>query len=415
MRRRTSSRHGSARQAERRHDQRRHARLVAGCGRLPIPAAAFESAIRADGKAVESNLRGFRAGLDAAQQASAPRFRARRRQARPRRRVRARRSRARGRRAHAGAGPRRSSTKARGGSSPIRTSPMRGAISIDSRRSAPPTSARGAGGRLLRRGGAAPCGAHVLRGRDPRRAGQDRSGAHAAHRRRDRGEARRAVHRDRVPQARHRGDVLDPAAHARQAHPRGAPSGAAGSTACIGGWRSTARRYRAICASGCWPSCAAGGREPTATRRSSARSKSWLRSIVEAARLSGDLALEVAECARLIKGYGDTHKRGSANYRLIETRVIASGAGRAHPAAPGHRRHRERTRGGAARSRGRSARTLPRRARPADAPEHRRRVSARSSGAAPPNDGLTPLEHVTTPPLDPRNGVETLRRHSRPR
>jgi indolepyruvate ferredoxin oxidoreductase beta subunit len=31
----------------------------------------------------------------------------------------------------------------------------------------------------------------------------------------------------------------------------------------------------------------------------------------------------VAECARLIKGYGDTHKRGSASYRLIETRVIA--------------------------------------------------------------------------------------------
>ncbi len=44
--------------------------------------------------------------------------------------------------------------------------------------------------------------------------------------------------------------------------------------------------------------------------------------VKEAAQLSGDLALEVAECARLIKGYGDTHKRGSANYRLIETRVI---------------------------------------------------------------------------------------------
>ena len=44
--------------------------------------------------------------------------------------------------------------------------------------------------------------------------------------------------------------------------------------------------------------------------------------IAEAARLSGDFALEVAECARLIKGYGDTHKRGSANYRLIESRII---------------------------------------------------------------------------------------------
>jgi indolepyruvate ferredoxin oxidoreductase beta subunit len=50
--------------------------------------------------------------------------------------------------------------------------------------------------------------------------------------------------------------------------------------------------------------------------------EAWLALIVEAAHLSDELALEVAECARLIKGYGDTHKRGSANYHLIETRVI---------------------------------------------------------------------------------------------
>jgi len=48
----------------------------------------------------------------------------------------------------------------------------------------------------------------------------------------------------------------------------------------------------------------------------------WLALIVEAAPLSAELALEIAECARLIKGYGDTHKRGTANYHLIETRVI---------------------------------------------------------------------------------------------
>ena len=41
--------------------------LIAGCGRLPIPAAAFEGAIRADGKAVDANLKGFRSGLEAAQ------------------------------------------------------------------------------------------------------------------------------------------------------------------------------------------------------------------------------------------------------------------------------------------------------------------------------------------------------------
>jgi indolepyruvate ferredoxin oxidoreductase beta subunit len=50
--------------------------------------------------------------------------------------------------------------------------------------------------------------------------------------------------------------------------------------------------------------------------------EAWLGLIAEAAKLSSDLALEVAECARLIKGYGDTHKRGSANYRTIVERVI---------------------------------------------------------------------------------------------
>ena len=38
--------------------------------------------------------------------------------------------------------------------------------------------------------------------------------------------------------------------------------------------------------------------------------ESWLGLIVEAARLSAELGLEVTECARLIKGYGDTYARG---------------------------------------------------------------------------------------------------------
>ena len=50
--------------------------------------------------------------------------------------------------------------------------------------------------------------------------------------------------------------------------------------------------------------------------------ESWLSLIAQAATQSAELALEVAECARLIKGYGDTHKRGTGNYRLIETHVI---------------------------------------------------------------------------------------------
>ena len=50
--------------------------------------------------------------------------------------------------------------------------------------------------------------------------------------------------------------------------------------------------------------------------------ESWLRLIVEAAHRAPDLAIEIAECARLIKGYGDTHARGLSNYRTIEVRVI---------------------------------------------------------------------------------------------
>jgi indolepyruvate ferredoxin oxidoreductase, alpha subunit len=50
--------------------------------------------------------------------------------------------------------------------------------------------------------------------------------------------------------------------------------------------------------------------------------EAWLRLVVQAAPLAVELALEIAECARLIKGYGDTHKRGSGNYRLIETELM---------------------------------------------------------------------------------------------
>jgi len=50
--------------------------------------------------------------------------------------------------------------------------------------------------------------------------------------------------------------------------------------------------------------------------------EAWLALVGETAKLSPDLAVEVAECARLIKGYGDTYARGSANYRAIEARVI---------------------------------------------------------------------------------------------
>jgi indolepyruvate ferredoxin oxidoreductase beta subunit len=50
--------------------------------------------------------------------------------------------------------------------------------------------------------------------------------------------------------------------------------------------------------------------------------EAWLALIVAAARQSPDFAIEIAECARLIKGYGDTHARGLSNYRAIEAQLI---------------------------------------------------------------------------------------------
>ena len=61
--------------------------------------------------------------------------------------------------------------------------------------------------------------------------------------------------------------------------------------------------------------------------------EAWLRLILEAANLSPELARAVAECARLIKGYGDTHARGTANYRKIEVRVIRPALAGRYPAA----------------------------------------------------------------------------------
>jgi indolepyruvate ferredoxin oxidoreductase beta subunit len=59
----------------------------------------------------------------------------------------------------------------------------------------------------------------------------------------------------------------------------------------------------------------------------------WLAEVRAAQAVSGDLAREIAELARLIKGYGDTHRRGLANYRRIAGEIVAPAlAGRMPPA-----------------------------------------------------------------------------------
>jgi indolepyruvate ferredoxin oxidoreductase beta subunit len=60
--------------------------------------------------------------------------------------------------------------------------------------------------------------------------------------------------------------------------------------------------------------------------------EAWLGLIVQAAPLSVDLAIEIAECANLIKGYGDTHKRGSGNYAIIARELIMPALAGALPA-----------------------------------------------------------------------------------
>ena len=61
--------------------------------------------------------------------------------------------------------------------------------------------------------------------------------------------------------------------------------------------------------------------------------ESWLGFIAEAASLAPELALATAECANLVKGYGDTHKRGMASYRAIIERVLRPALKRRLPAS----------------------------------------------------------------------------------
>ncbi len=52
----------------------------------------------------------------------------------------------------------------------------------------------------------------------------------------------------------------------------------------------------------------------------------WLAMVAEAAKRDAGLAYEVAECARLIKGYGETHRRGRGNFDAIADALIENPA-----------------------------------------------------------------------------------------
>lgn len=56
-----------------------------------------------------------------------------------------------------------------------------------------------------------------------------------------------------------------------------------------------------------------------------ARIESWLRQVLDTARYNPELAVEVAQCQRLVKGYSDTHVRGLANYEKLMAAVARAG------------------------------------------------------------------------------------------
>ena len=60
--------------------------------------------------------------------------------------------------------------------------------------------------------------------------------------------------------------------------------------------------------------------------------EAWLELISAARTLNGELAAEISECARLIKGYSDTHARGTSNYgRIVEALIRPALAGEGTP------------------------------------------------------------------------------------
>jgi len=67
--------------------------------------------------------------------------------------------------------------------------------------------------------------------------------------------------------------------------------------------------------------CAAAARgwrrSTTRFAAENARIEQWLARIAQAAAHNPALALEIAQCQRLVKGYSDTHERGVANYELL--------------------------------------------------------------------------------------------------
>jgi indolepyruvate ferredoxin oxidoreductase, beta subunit len=300
--------------------------VIAAAGALPIPAEAFEAAIRADGKAVETNLRGFRAGLAAARAGAQP-------SALP------------GKRAHATA------TSLAELESEIARMPVpaRAIMTEGVRRLAAYQDFAYA--RLYLDRLAPICEADVKASAD----GQLLA-ATARHL------AVRMSYEDviRVAQAK-----IDPARFSRVVAQMGVgpdqpfsvteflKPGVEEFCSILPPWLATrilayAERHPAL-ARAHWgmelnTASISGylrfyllaklrGFRPKTFRYAQEQQaiEAWLQLVARAAPLSAELAMEIAECARLIKGYGDTYKRGTGNYLLIEKELIVPALGGAMP------------------------------------------------------------------------------------
>ena len=292
---------------------------IAGCRRLPIPVEAFEAAIRADGKAVEANLRGFRAGLEAAERTNAP------------------------------------STETAGGKrarrAPASLADLERAIQSmpDAAREVIVEGTR----RLVRYQDIRYAQLYLERLAPIRIADEHAAAGGRLLRETARHLAVRMSYEDviRVAQAK-----IDPARFERIASEMGAKPNEPLTIHeflkpgieefCSILPPRQARRILALSERRGWLGRIYWGMEVNSAsvsgflrfwllgklRRWRPRSyrwqeeqreiDAWLGLVTEAAARSGELALEVAECARLIKGYGDTWKRGIGNYRQIEGQVI---------------------------------------------------------------------------------------------
>ncbi|MBX6369172.1 MAG: indolepyruvate oxidoreductase subunit beta family protein [Rhodospirillales bacterium] len=60
----------------------------------------------------------------------------------------------------------------------------------------------------------------------------------------------------------------------------------------------------------------------------------WLDAVARAAAIAPEFGLEAAVAAKVLKGYGDTHRRGRANFEMLMTRIIEPAIAEQRNAAP---------------------------------------------------------------------------------